>query len=125
MRDDLVDVISRYVVIDKNALDINLESESNTIALVANIPVLRTRSGMDETLTQQQLVQPSDVLPNAVIRQPESTAPLPPVVKQNPTATPPATTPSTNPHAGVTLPSQQKQQPFANTLKSSEETNAF
>ena len=117
MRDELVDVISRYVVIDKNALDINLESESNTIALVANIPVLRTRSGMDETLTQQQLVQPSDVLPNAVVRQAEVTAPIthkPP----NPSATPPSA-------AGATLPSQQKQQPFANTLKSSEESNSF
>ena len=116
MRDELVDVISRYVVIDKSALDINLESESNTIALVANIPVLRTRSGIDETLTQQQLVQPSEVLPNAVNRQPEATAaaaPQPP--KQNTAATPPATG-NTN-----TLPSQQttqQSQPFANTLSS-------
>lgn len=42
MRDELVEVISKYVEIDKSALDLNLESESNTIALVANIPVLRT-----------------------------------------------------------------------------------
>ena len=40
MRDELVEVISRYVEIDREALDINFESESNTIALVANIPVL-------------------------------------------------------------------------------------
>lgn len=44
MRDDMVEVISKYVEIDKEALEVNLESESNTIALVANIPVLRTRS---------------------------------------------------------------------------------
>lgn len=44
MRDELVDVISRYVEIDKEALELNLESESNTIALVANIPVLRSRT---------------------------------------------------------------------------------
>lgn len=42
MRDELVEVISKYVEIDRDALDLNLESESNTIALVANIPVLRT-----------------------------------------------------------------------------------
>jgi cell division topological specificity factor len=46
MRDDMVEVISKYVEIDKEALEVNLESESNTIALVANIPVLRTRAGM-------------------------------------------------------------------------------
>lgn len=46
MRDDMVEVISKYVEIDKEALEVNLESESNTIALVANIPVLRTRAGI-------------------------------------------------------------------------------
>ena len=44
MRDDMVEVISKYVEIDKEALEVNLESESNTIALVANIPVLRART---------------------------------------------------------------------------------
>jgi cell division topological specificity factor len=44
MRDELVEVISKYVEIDQNALELNLESESNTIALVANIPVLRSRT---------------------------------------------------------------------------------
>ncbi|HEY9746200.1 MAG TPA: cell division topological specificity factor MinE [Oculatellaceae cyanobacterium] len=46
MRDDMVDVISKYVEIDKNALELNLESMesgSNTVALVASIPVLRAR----------------------------------------------------------------------------------
>lgn len=45
MRDDMVEVISRYVEIDQEALEVNLESESNSIALVANIPVLRARVG--------------------------------------------------------------------------------
>jgi len=43
MRDELMDVISRYVEIDKEALDLNLESEANTIALIANIPILRSK----------------------------------------------------------------------------------
>ena len=47
MRDEMVEVISKYVEIDKSALELNLESdESNTIALVANIPVLRARTGI-------------------------------------------------------------------------------
>ncbi len=50
MRDDMVEVISKYVEIDKEALEVNLESdESNTIALVANIPVLRARTNAVET----------------------------------------------------------------------------
>lgn len=43
MKDELVDVISKYVEIDRQALDLNLEDESSTIALVANIPILRTK----------------------------------------------------------------------------------
>lgn len=45
MRDEMVKVISKYVEIDEAALELNLESgeESNTVALVANIPVLRAR----------------------------------------------------------------------------------
>ncbi len=41
MRDELVEVISRYVDIDRDALDLCLEAESNTIALVANIPIIQ------------------------------------------------------------------------------------
>jgi cell division topological specificity factor len=44
MRDELVEVISKYVVIDKGALDLSLENESSTIALVANIPIIRSRT---------------------------------------------------------------------------------
>jgi cell division topological specificity factor len=44
LRDELVEVISKYVEIDRSALDLNLESESNTIALVANIPIIRARA---------------------------------------------------------------------------------
>ncbi len=43
MKDELVDVIARYVEIDRDALDLNLESEDNSIALIANIPVLRAK----------------------------------------------------------------------------------
>lgn len=52
MRDELVEVISKYVEIDSDALDINLESESNTIALVANIPVVRAKIVEDGIVKQ-------------------------------------------------------------------------
>jgi cell division topological specificity factor len=43
MRDELMEVISKYVEIDKTTMDLCLEQESNTIALVANIQVVRGR----------------------------------------------------------------------------------
>ncbi len=43
MRDELIAVITKYVEIDGEALRLNFETESNTIALMANIPVLRQK----------------------------------------------------------------------------------
>lgn len=51
MREEMVDVISRYVEIDRDALDLCLESETNTIALVANIPISRAKK--EEQLAQE------------------------------------------------------------------------
>ncbi len=45
MREELVEVISRYVEIDRDALELNLETDSNTVALVANIPLARHEGG--------------------------------------------------------------------------------
>ncbi len=44
MRDELVGVIAKYVEIDKDALDLFLEQENNSIALVANIAVVRMKT---------------------------------------------------------------------------------
>lgn len=43
MRDELVQVIAKYVEIDQSTLDLCLEQEANTIALVANISVIRSK----------------------------------------------------------------------------------
>jgi len=44
MRDELVDVISKYLVIDTEALDLNLASEGDAIALLASIPIVRAKT---------------------------------------------------------------------------------
>lgn len=47
LKEDLIKVISNYMEIDENALEVNLNKSDNTVALVANIPVLRMkRSGV-------------------------------------------------------------------------------
>ena len=46
LKNDLINVISKYMEIDESALEVNLDSSDNTVALVANIPVKRMkRSG--------------------------------------------------------------------------------
>lgn len=44
MRREILAVVSRYVEIDEAALDVNLEREEQTVALVANIPIRRVRT---------------------------------------------------------------------------------
>jgi cell division topological specificity factor len=45
MRDDLVEVISKYIEVDRSAIELNLETdpETNQVALMANIPVAGAR----------------------------------------------------------------------------------
>jgi cell division topological specificity factor len=43
LRNDLIEVISKYMVIDKKALEVSLSKDDNSVALVANIPVLNVK----------------------------------------------------------------------------------
>jgi cell division topological specificity factor len=44
LRRDLFKVVSKYMEIDEAALDVNLERENETVALVASIPIRRVRT---------------------------------------------------------------------------------
>jgi cell division topological specificity factor len=43
LKEDLIKVISNYMEIDEKALEVNLDTSDNTVALVANIPVIKMR----------------------------------------------------------------------------------
>lgn len=43
MRQELVDLLSKYVEMDKEALELNFEQEGSQMALMLSIPVLRAR----------------------------------------------------------------------------------
>ena len=43
LKEDLIRVISEYMEIDKNGLEVSLASDNSSVALVANIPILRVK----------------------------------------------------------------------------------
>ena len=43
LRDDIIQVISKYIVINKSDMEISLENVEDSVALVANIPVQNMR----------------------------------------------------------------------------------
>ena len=46
LKEDLIRVIREYIEIDEEALDVSFDSMENTVALVANIPVLKIKKGL-------------------------------------------------------------------------------
>lgn len=54
---DLIDVISKYMEIDINAIDIGFERKDGSIALAANIPVIRLRNLKDNIQKEEQKVE--------------------------------------------------------------------
>jgi len=59
MRDELVAVIAKYVEIDQTTLDLCLEKETNTIALVANIAVVRAKEPGEQTVEAATAPEPA------------------------------------------------------------------
>ncbi len=43
LKEDLIKVITHYMDIDESALEVSLNQEDNSVALMANIPVLRMK----------------------------------------------------------------------------------
>jgi cell division topological specificity factor len=71
LRDELVAAISKYIPIDKDAIELNLEKDpdTNTVALVANIPVMAgARLTTEATLTGK-------AVPSAMATPAETTEP--------------------------------------------------
>lgn len=62
MRFELIDVISKYIVIDKDLLELNLAGEGDSIALMLNIPVLRAKSEQElqEEAEQRKLQEAAE-----------------------------------------------------------------
>lgn len=44
IKNDIIEVISHYVDIDKKEMEISLENDSESVALLANIPITRIKN---------------------------------------------------------------------------------
>lgn len=48
LKEDLIKVIREYLEIDEEQLTVNLENEENSVALIANIPVIGFKKAVGE-----------------------------------------------------------------------------
>ena len=80
MRDEMVHIISKYVKIDQQAIELNLEMDksSNQVSLVANVPVLRNAEGEPSTEATEQSTTNS---PSASVKSEQQQAPEPAAVR--------------------------------------------
>jgi cell division topological specificity factor len=64
MKRDLVDVISRYVEVDREKIEVNFERQDRTLAMLANIPILSVnrsngKNGSVEPATPKKAATPA------------------------------------------------------------------
>jgi cell division topological specificity factor len=81
MKRDLVDVISRYVEVDRQKIEVNFEQQDKALAMLANIPIISVN-------------RPSGGEPQAAEK--PAPPPQPPAAEPVATAPVPATDPATN-----------------------------
>ena len=68
MRSELIDLLSRYVELDKELLDLNFEQEGDQVALMLSIPVIRAR---DEEEIDAAIKQHEEMLKASLTKQEE------------------------------------------------------
>ena len=68
MRSELIDLLSRYVELDKELLDLNFEQEGDQVALMLSIPVIRAK---DEEEIDAAIKQHEEMLKSSLAKKEE------------------------------------------------------
>lgn len=71
MRSELIDLLSRYVELDKELLDLNFEQEGDQVALMLSIPVIRAK---DEEEIDAAIKQHEEMLKATLAKKEEEAA---------------------------------------------------
>ncbi|HET9097125.1 MAG TPA: cell division topological specificity factor MinE [Candidatus Baltobacteraceae bacterium] len=80
MKRDLVDVISRYVEVDREKIDVHFENQDNALAMLANIPITGVNrnggsggeGGTRDDTHEEPHAEPSDSHPELVEGRPSA-----------------------------------------------------
>jgi cell division topological specificity factor len=65
MKHDLVDVISRYVEVDREKIEVNFERQDRTLAMLANIPILSVNRSNGKSASVEPATAKKDAKPAA------------------------------------------------------------
>lgn len=72
MRQELIDLLSKYVEMDKEALELNFEQDGNQMALMLSIPVLRAKEESEIEQSEEEAQEEDENSEEAEVSEEES-----------------------------------------------------
>jgi cell division topological specificity factor len=118
MKRDLVDVISRYVQVDREKVEVNFEREDRALAMLANIPIVsvnRPSSGDSEKVETEKEAPAEPLVEQTAQAEDEPVATASPSVAAAPNVASPGAQAATN--AGAPPPRRRRRKKSGGTPK--------